>query len=220
MPEQWKTIASAALLLAASVSCSTLSDTYDVGKTTVTTAWRAAKLAARVGGSTASFAYDLAKFTYDVVMAPMDWPMTHDIDTIDGLPPKEAIRQGKVKNSPYVVKGRRYEPMSVEAAQRYEESGVASWYGYETYHQPGGHMTANGEAFDPRKPSAAHKYLPLPTNVRVTNLENGRAMIVRVNDRGPFIDGRVIDLSAGAAKELGFYGNGLARVKVETVWLD
>lgn len=220
MMRPWKKAGIAGLLLLTSVACSTLSTTYDVTKGTLSTAWRAARLVGRVGGNTASFAYDLARFTFEVVMAPMDWPMTHDIDTIDGLPPKEAIRQGKVKNSPYVVKGRRYEPMSIQHAQTYKEYGLASWYGYETYHQPGGHMTANGEAFDPRKPSAAHKYLPLPTNVRVTNLENGRSMIVRVNDRGPFIDGRIIDLSAGAAKQLGFYGNGLAQVKVETVVID
>ena len=81
-------------------------------------------------------------------------------------------------------------------------------------------MTANGEAFDPRKPTAAHKYLPLPMHVRVKNLDNGKSMIVRVNDRGPFVDGRIIDLSSGAAKQLGFYRQGLARVKIETVQLD
>ncbi|NIA20141.1 MAG: septal ring lytic transglycosylase RlpA family protein, partial [Xanthomonadaceae bacterium] len=70
------------------------------------------------------------------------------------------------------------------------------------------------------KPTAAHKLLPLPTHVRVTNLENGRSMIVRVNDRGPFVKGRIIDLSAGASKKLGFYAKGTARVRVETVQLD
>lgn len=81
-------------------------------------------------------------------------------------------------------------------------------------------MTANGEAFDPNGLNAAHKYLPLPTFVRVTNLDNKRQIILRVNDRGPFIDGRIIDLSAGAAKKLGFYEKGTARVIVETVNLD
>ena len=80
-------------------------------------------------------------------------------------------------------------------------------------------MTANGEAFDPGKPTAAHKLLPLPAHVRVTNLENGRSMIVRVNDRGPFVKGRIIDLTAGAARQLGFYRNGTAKVRVETVEL-
>ena len=78
-------------------------------------------------------------------------------------------------------------------------------------------MTANGEAFYPNGLSAAHKYLPLPTHVRVTNLENRRSIIVRVNDRGPFVKGRIIDLSAGAARKLGFYGKGTARVLVEAV---
>jgi rare lipoprotein A len=78
-------------------------------------------------------------------------------------------------------------------------------------------MTANGEAFHPSKLTAAHKLLPLPTFVRVTNLENGRSIIVRVNDRGPFHQDRLIDLSAGAARELGFYQEGTAPVLVETV---
>ena len=78
-------------------------------------------------------------------------------------------------------------------------------------------MTANGEAFNPNGLNAAHKYLPLPTHVRVTNLENRRSIIVRVNDRGPFVKGRIIDLSAGAARKLGFHKKGTARVRVETV---
>jgi rare lipoprotein A len=85
-------------------------------------------------------------------------------------------------------------------------------------------MTANGEAFEPMALTAAHKYLPLPSHVRVTNLENGRSIIVRVNDRGPFPSvnnprsgERIIDLSMGAAKQLGFYSKGTAKVRVETV---
>jgi len=136
------------------------------------------------------------------------------------LSPKEAIEQGRVKTSPYVVMGRRYVPMSIEEARTYRQEGTASWYGYETYRQKGGHMTANGEAFDPDGLNAAHKYLPLPTFVRVTNLDNHRQIILRVNDRGPFVDGRIIDLSAGAAKQLGFYKSGTARVLVETVDLE
>jgi rare lipoprotein A len=165
--------------------------------------------------------YYVGKYSFTVIAAPITWPLTHgDIETIDGLPPKEAIARGRVKASPYVVGGRRYIPMSVAKARTYRQTGIASWYGYETYHQKGGHMTANGEAFDPRGLSAAHKYLPLPTFVRVTNLENRRRIIVRVNDRGPFVQGRLIDLSAGAAKKLGFYKKGTARVLVEAVQLD
>ena len=77
--------------------------------------------------------------------------------------------------------------------------------------------TANGEAFDPNGLNAAHKYLPLPTFVKVTNLKNRRSIILRVNDRGPFVDGRIIDLSAGAALKLGFYKQGTTRVRVETI---
>jgi rare lipoprotein A len=87
-------------------------------------------------------------------------------------------------------------------------------------------MTANGEAFNPNGLTAAHKYLPLPTHVKVTNLENHRSIIVRVNDRGPFPSeqnpksgDRIIDLSAGAAKRLGFYEKGIAKVKVEVIQL-
>jgi rare lipoprotein A len=78
-------------------------------------------------------------------------------------------------------------------------------------------MTANGEAFDPNGLSAAHKYLPLPIYVRVTNLQNHQSIIVRVNDRGPFVSGRIIDLSAGAARKLGFYKKGTAQILVECV---
>ena len=116
--------------------------------------------------------------------------------------------------------------MSVEQAKSYEETGVASWYGYETLRNNKGRMTANGEVFDPKQMTAAHKYLPLPTHVKVTNLENKRSIIVRVNDRGPFPSDRnpssgdrVIDLSEGTAKKLGFYKKGLAKVKVETIEL-
>ncbi|MCX5801982.1 MAG: septal ring lytic transglycosylase RlpA family protein [Proteobacteria bacterium] len=162
-----------------------------------------------------------------MVKAPLDWRLVNeDIEKIDGLPPKEAIRKGRVKNAPYTVKGKTYYPMSVEQARSYEETGVSSWYGYETVRQKGGRMTANGEVFDPKGLTAAHKYLPLPTHVKVTNLENNRSIIVRVNDRGPFpsihnpLSGeRIIDLSVGAAKRLGFYQKGLARVKVETIEL-
>jgi rare lipoprotein A len=188
-------------------SCSTVSKTYRYTKATVRLAIGGGKLVYRVG-----------EFTFTVVTAPLDWPlMRGEIETIDGLPPKEAIKQGRVKNAPYVVHGRRYVPMSVEEAEKYQERGIASWYGYETRNQPGGHMTANGEAFDPNGLNAAHKHLPLPSHVKVTNLENGRSILLRVNDRGPFVEGRIIDLSAGAAKKLGFYEKGTARVFVETI---
>ena len=201
-------------------SCGFFSTSYDVAKGTVVATYKTAKIATDIAVGTCKVAYRIGKYTFEVVMAPLDWPMTHDIESIDGMSPKEAIEKGRVKNAPYVVNGKRYVPMSVEEAMQYSETGVASWYGRETQRQKGGTMTANGEAFDPKKPTAAHKYLPLPIHVRVKNLDNGRSIIVRVNDRGPFVDGRIIDLSSGAAKQLGFYRHGLAKVKIETVQLD
>ncbi len=111
---------------------------------------------------------------------------------------------------PYQVDGRWYVPAEQPG---YDEVGMASWYG-DAFHAK---ATANGELFDMTAMSAAHKTLPLPSIVEVTNLGNGRRIQVRVNDRGPFVDGRIIDLSRAAAGELGFKGQGLARVRVRYV---
>lgn len=201
-------------------ACGVVSTTYKITKGTVKATYKTAKFATKATVGALKLTYKLGEFTFDVITAPMDWPMTHDIDSIDGLSPKEAIQQGRVKRAPYVVKGKRYTPMTIAEANRYREKGTASWYGFETYHQHDGHMTANGEAFDPGKPTAAHKLLPLPFHVKVTNLENGRTMLLRVNDRGPFVAGRIIDLSAAAAKQLGFHEHGTAQVLVEAVRID
>lgn len=146
------------------------------------------------------------------------------VETVEKRPVKQAVCRGQVKASPYVVRGKRYVPLSVRQAQRYEQTGIASWYGQEILKKKGGHVTANGEAFNPMGLTAAHKHLPLPINVRVTNLENGRSIIVRVNDRGPFPSAdnpnskkRIIDVSYGAAKKLGFHKKGLARVHVKVI---
>ncbi len=177
-------------------SCGVISTAFDISKGTVKTTYRVTKGALKTSVGTSKLVYRVGGFTFKVVMAPITWPLIRkEIETIDDLPPKEAIRQGRVKMSPYVVNGVRYVPMSVEKAKTYKESGIASWYGEETRQQIGGHMTANGEAFYPEGLSAAHKYLPLPMFVRVTNLENRKSIIVRVNDRGPFVKGRMIDLS-------------------------
>ena len=198
------------------LSCQVVRTTYDISEETVKATYKVTKFTAKSAYSAGKLIYHVGGFTFKVVAAPLSWPLTRqEIETIDGLSPKEAIRQGKVKKSPYVVRGKRYVPMSVEQARNYRETGIASWYGYETYRQKGGHMTANGEAFDPNGLNAAHKYLPLPSFVKVTNLENRRSIILRVNDRGPFVEGRIIDLSAGAARKLGFYDKGTARVRVE-----
>jgi rare lipoprotein A len=112
----------------------------------------------------------------------------------------------KVGNA-YQVEGQWYYP-KVDLA--YEESGIASWYG-PNFH---GKKTANGEIFDMNLIGAAHKTLPLPSVVRVTNLENGRSLIVRINDRGPFVRGRIIDMSKRAAELLGMTNKGTAMVHV------
>ncbi|MBI4383973.1 MAG: septal ring lytic transglycosylase RlpA family protein [Nitrospinae bacterium] len=215
-------------VLAAASGCSAVKTTYRVAKgTAIGAVWVIIGAYELTAGAT-RLVYSVGKFTFEVVRAPIEWAlMNEDIETIDGLPVKEAIKQGRVKNSPYTVKGRAYYPMTVAQAQDYEETGIASWYGYETLRQPGGRMTANGEAFDPRGLTAAHKYLPLPTNVEVTNLANGKTIVVRVNDRGPFPSDhnpssgqRIIDLSMGAAKELGFYEKGTALVRVRALRLE
>lgn len=111
---------------------------------------------------------------------------------------------------PYVVAGRTYVP---EYDPHYSAVGMASWYG-DDFH---GRYTANGEIFDMASISAAHPTMPLPSYARVTNLRNHRSIIVRVNDRGPYAHNRLIDVSVRTAKLLGFYGHGLAKVKVEYV---
>ena len=109
---------------------------------------------------------------------------------------------------PYSVDNKWYYP---ERDLRYDETGIASWYGNEFE----GRLTANGEIFDPNLVSAAHKTLPMPSVVRVTNLENGKSLVVRLNDRGPFVAGRIIDLSREASQRLGFLKAGIARVRVQ-----
>lgn len=208
--------------------CSVIKTTYKVVKGTVKGTIWVLKGTYQLTKGTTKVVYHIGKFTFEVIRAPLSYALTHaDLETIDGLPPKEAIRQGRVKNSPYVVKGRHYVPMSVAEAEQYQETGIASWYGEETRRQAGGHMTANGEVFNPRAFTAAHKYLPLPMHVQVTNLDNGRSIVVRVNDRGPFPSDhndasgkRIIDLSWGAAKKLGFVSKGVTRVRVEAIQLE
>jgi rare lipoprotein A len=211
-----------ALVTALSLSngCSIITAPYHAAKGVVQGSIWIAKTTCQVTAGTAKVIYKIGQYSYEVVKAPIEWSLTHDeIQTMDGLPVKEAIRQGRAKTAPYVVAGRQYVPMPVDKALHYREEGVASWYGYES-----GKMTANGEVFYPDGLSAAHRYLPIPMFVKVTNLENKRSIIVRVNDRGPFPSPqnaasgeRIIDLSMGAAKKLGYYRNGLARVRVEAI---
>ena len=109
---------------------------------------------------------------------------------------------------PYNVGGVWYYP---ERDLTYDQTGIGSWYGDEF----AGRLTANGEIFDPQQITAAHKTLPMPSVVRVTNLDNGKSLVVRVNDRGPFVPGRIIDLSRESARLLGFKELGIAKVRVQ-----
>jgi rare lipoprotein A len=115
---------------------------------------------------------------------------------------------GPATQRPYTINHIKYYP--IPSAQGYKDTGLASWYG------PGfhGRTTSNGERYDMHKNTAAHKILPMNTMVLVKNLENGKETVVRINDRGPFVRGRIIDLSLTAAKKLGIVRNGTAKVKV------
>lgn len=114
---------------------------------------------------------------------------------------------------PYVVDGQRYHPL--RGHQGFQQRGVASWYGRKFH----GRKTSNGEVYDMYEMTAAHKTLPMGTRVKVTHLGNGRQIIVRINDRGPFVAGRIIDLSYGAAKQLGIVDTGTAQVQIQALGL-
>lgn len=131
-------------------------------------------------------------------------------DVVDAVPRADPVlRAGNT--SPYEVNGKVYTVLPTAAGYRAE--GIASWYGTKFH----GNRTANGEIFDLYLPTAAHRQLPIPSYVRVTNLSNQRTVVVRVNDRGPFHAERIIDLSYAAAVKLGMAENGTAPVRVETV---
>ncbi len=121
-------------------------------------------------------------------------------------PPPPGYKVGK----PYRINGVDYEP---RVDPTYDQVGVASWYGRKFHSR----RTANGERFDMHAMTAAHTTLPMPTMVRVTNLENGRSVDLRINDRGPFAHGRIIDVSRRAAEVLGFRHAGVARVRVQVL---
>lgn len=120
--------------------------------------------------------------------------------------------RGDRGNPPYYeVLGHRY--YVLDTSDGYRETGTASWYGRDFH----GRTTSSGEVYDMNKLTAAHKTLPIPTWVEVTNLANGKSVIVKVNDRGPFVDGRIIDLSQRAAEELDMIGTGTARVRIRAL---
>ncbi len=128
----------------------------------------------------------------------------------DAIPREEYVTKAGNK-SPYTVLGKTYEVFP--SSKGYKGQGLASWYGLKFH----GHKTSNGEIYDIYQMTAAHKTLPIPCYVKVTNMANGRTVIVRVNDRGPFHDGRIIDLSYAAATKLGYIGKGTAQVTVEAI---
>ncbi len=128
-------------------------------------------------------------------------------------PPKPVHGGGYKIGTPYKIAGVWYHP---KEDWTYDETGIASWYG-DKFH---GRQTANGETFDMYALSAAHPTLPMPTRVKVTNLDNGRSLVLRLNDRGPFKKGRILDVSKAAAKKLGFYRQGTARVRVQMLGRD
>jgi len=133
-----------------------------------------------------------------------------DMQTHDAVPRAEApSRYGNP--SSYVVNGQRY--YTLKTSRGFVERGVASWYGTKFH----GRRTSSGEPYDMYRMTAAHKTLPLPSYVEVTNLTNGRRAVVRVNDRGPFHENRIIDLSYAAAKKLGILAKGTGLVEIRTV---
>jgi rare lipoprotein A len=134
-----------------------------------------------------------------------------DISAIADAVPRVEPRSRYGNPDSYVVNGRRYHVMDTDAG--YMERGIASWYGSKFH----GRLTSTREPYDMYAMTAAHKTLPLPTYARVTNLRNGRSVVVRINDRGPFVDNRIIDLSYVAAKKLDIIAEGTGLVEVRVV---
>ncbi len=137
------------------------------------------------------------------------------IGVVVGLAGCSTPKYDGYKYKPYTVRGVRYHPIEPREAVGFRERGIASHYSEGNLFFPS--KTAIGEKLRPGTKTSAHKTLPLPCVVRITNLENGRRAVVRVSDRGPFIAGRIIDVTAPIAKKLGFYDKGLAEVEIEVL---
>lgn len=164
-----------------------------------------------VGCAAVSLVSTVAEVGYDVVSAPFKvaaW-MIPDGDATEAPGPLGTDNNPKI-GRPYQIAGRWYTP---QVDPDYTEVGFASWYGPQFH----GKDTANGEVFDMNQLTAAHRTLPLPSYVRVTNLSNGRSVVLRVNDRGPFANERILDVSRRGAQILGFEQKGVQRVRVEVV---
>ncbi len=134
-----------------------------------------------------------------------------DIAAIPNAVPKHQPRSKYGNPKSYVVFGKRYH--TLKSSKGFVQRGIASWYGTKFH----GRRTSSGEPYDMFAMTAAHKTLPLPTYVEVTNLDNGRKVIVKVNDRGPFVSGRIIDLSHTAARKLNIIGSGTGRVEIRAI---
>lgn len=132
-----------------------------------------------------------------------------DLSHVPDAVPRYETRTRAGNKNPYTVLGKTYHLIEDESA--YRERGYASWYGNKF----NGHNTSNGERYDMYAMTGAHKTLPIPSYVRVTNLDNGKSVVVRINDRGPFHQGRIIDLSYAAAQRIGIHKTGTGRVEVE-----
>ncbi|HEX2197236.1 MAG TPA: septal ring lytic transglycosylase RlpA family protein, partial [Burkholderiales bacterium] len=143
---------------------------------------------------------------------PHDSPPSHLAQVPDAVPRAEPLH--RYANRPYTVFGRNYVPLA--SLQPFRQRGLASWYG-KRFH---GQKTASGETYDMYAMTAAHPTLPIPSYARVTHVASGRSVVVRVNDRGPFHPGRIIDLSYAAAHRLGYVQAGHAQVEVESLLVE
>ena len=148
------------------------------------------------------------RYQHDKDFGPSD---DVDLSHIPDAVPRHETRTTAGNKNPYTVLGKTYHLISDESS--YRERGKASWYGNKF----NGHNTSNGERYDMYAMTGAHKTLPIPSYVRVTNLDNGKSVVVRINDRGPFHQGRIIDLSYAAAQRIGIHKTGTGRVEVEIV---
>jgi len=143
-------------------------------------------------------------------VAPSRLPSANEVKNIKPL----NIPYSRGGNKDYTVRGISYQVRDTH--HNYQQSGIASWYGSKFH----GHLTSNGEIYDMYGLSAAHKSLPIPSFAKITNLDNNKHTIVRINDRGPFHPQRLIDLSYGAAFKLGVLEHGTANVKIESITVD
>jgi len=169
----------------------------------------AALLALVLAGCSGTPERELGEAAYDRYPDPADVPL--DLALLPDAEPRPEPRSRSGNSPEYEVFGQRYR--TLHSSQGFEETGHASWYGTRFHGRP----TASGEPYDMYAMTAAHKSLPLPSFVEVVNLENDKRVVVRVNDRGPFVDDRIIDLSYAAAHRLGMVEAGTAQVRIRAV---